>query len=57
MFATATSESPPTSTPLIVPLSKWYATTASQVPWSGSSPIQHGQRTSQEHTSSSEPSS
>ena len=55
MFTTLTSVRPLTSTPLISPLSKWYATTESQVPWSGSSPIQHGHRTSHEHTSSSEP--
>src|SRR4029453_4383701 len=43
--------SPDTSTPLTLPLSTRYATTESQVPLSGSSPIQHGQSTLQVHTS------
>jgi hypothetical protein len=56
MNTTFASVSPLTSMPRILPLSKWYATTELQVPLSGSSPIQHGHRTSQLHASSNVPS-
>jgi hypothetical protein len=49
------SVNPLTSTPRIVPLSKWYATTDWHVPLSGSSPIQQGQSTSQLQASSRVP--
>ena len=47
---------PVTSTPSIAPLSMCQASAESQVPPSGSSPIQQGQSTLQEQTSSSLPS-
>ena len=55
MNTTLASVSPLTSTPRIVPVSRWYATTELHVPLSGSSPIQQGHRTSQLHASSSVP--
>ena len=55
MNTTLASVSPPTSTPRIVPESRWYATTELHVPLSGSSPIQHGHSTSQLHASKSVP--
>jgi hypothetical protein len=57
MCTTLTSVSPPTSTPRMFPLVKLYATTDSQNPLSGSSPIQQGQSVSQLQTSSRLPSS
>src|SRR6266851_3998576 len=51
-MCTATAKvSPDTSTPFTLPVSTWYATVESQVPPSGSSPIQHGQSTLQVQTS------
>ena len=47
---------PATSTPSTLPLSMRHATMVSQVPKSGSSPIQHGQSTRQLQTSSRRPS-
>src|SRR5436190_2710235 len=55
MWTTFTRLSPEMSTPRMVPASKWYATNASQVPRSGSSPTQHGHSTPHEHASSSVP--
>ena len=55
--ASKTRLRPVTSVPFTVPLSKWYPTTASHVPLSGSSPIQQGHSTSQLQTSRMLPSS
>src|SRR5438128_6577653 len=57
MWVRIVSVRPDTSVPLTVPLSKCQESTPSQVPPSGSSPTQHGQRILQVHTSSSFPSS
>src|SRR5215218_7146629 len=55
MCATATRLRPDTSMPVTCPLSMCQATTAKHSPPSGSSPIQHGQSTLQEHASISVP--
>src|ERR1700678_606757 len=56
IFTTCTYVNPETSTPLIEPLSIWYALNESHEPPSGSSPIQQRHSVRHEQASSSEPS-